>query len=311
MELVTMNNGALANTGITLEMFDRWRAFIDGSPRTVDTYTKAVRQFFHYMQENHISRPAREDVISYREYLLTDHKPTTVQLYLVGVKQFFKWLASMGEYPNIADKVKGAKLDRKHFKKDYIPSKQVARLLESIDRDNLKGLRDYAILSLMVTTGLRTISVINANIEDIRPAGEQMALYYQGKGYNDKAVYVKLADPVYKAIVEYLKARGERSPQAPLFTSRSNRNEGGRMTTRSISRLCKEALLNVGLNSDRLTAHSFRHTAGTLNLLLGGSLLETQQMLNHSDVNTTMIYVHAIERAKNNSENRIAGAIFG
>lgn len=311
MELVTTTNNTLTNTGITLEMFDRWRAFIDGSPRTVDTYTKAVRRFYHYMQENHISRPAREDIISYREYLLTDHKPTTVQLYLVGVKQFFKWLASMGEYPNIADKVKGAKLDRKHFKKDYIPSKQVARLLDSIDRDNLKGLRDYAILSLMVTTGLRTISVINANIEDIRPAGEQMALYYQGKGYNDKAVYVKLADPVYKAIVEYLKDRGEKNPQAPLFGSISNRNEGGRMTTRSISRLCKEALVNVGLNSDRLTAHSFRHTAGTLNLLLGGSLLETQQMLNHSDVNTTMIYVHAIERAKNNSENRIAGAIFG
>lgn len=310
MELVTTTNNTLTNTGITLEMFDRWRAFIDGSPRTVDTYTKAVRQFFHYMQENHISRPAREDIISYREYLLTDHKPTTVQLYLVGVKQFFKWLASMGEYPNVADRVKGAKVDRRHFKKDYLPSKQVARLLESIDRDTKKGLRDYAILSLMVTTGLRTISVINANIEDIRPAGEQMALYYQGKGYNDKAVFVKLAEPVYKAIVEYLKDRGEKNPKAPLFTSISNHNEGGRMTTRSISRLCKEALIGIGLNSDRLTAHSFRHTAGTLNLLLGGSLGETQQMLNHANINTTMIYVHAIDREKNNSENRIAAAIF-
>ncbi len=310
MELVATTNNTLTNTGITLEMFDRWRAFIDGSPRTVDTYTKAVRQFYYYMQEHNITRPAREDIISYREYLLTDHKPTTVQLYLVGVKQFFKWLASMGEYPNVADKVKGAKVDRRHFKKDYLPSKQVARLLDSIDRDTKKGLRDYAILSLMVTTGLRTISVINANIEDIRPAGEQMALYYQGKGYNDKAVFVKLAEPVYKAIVEYLKDRGESNPKAPLFTSISNNNEGGRMTTRSISRLCKEALIGIGLNSDRLTAHSLRHTAGTLNLLLGGSLGETQQMLNHANINTTMIYVHAIDRAKNESENRIAAAIF-
>ena len=310
MELATVSNNSMINTGINIDMFNRWRAFIDGSPKTIETYTKAVRRFFEYMRENNISRPAREDIISYREYLLTDHKPTTVQLYLVGVKQFFKWAASLGEYPNIADKVKGAKLDRKHFKKDYIPSKQVANLLNRIDRDTGKGLRDYAILSLMVTTGLRTISIVNANIEDIRPAGENMALYYQGKGYNDKAVYVKLAEPVYKAIVEYLKNRGEKNPAAPLFGSISNRNEGGRMTTRSISRLAKESLVNAGLDSERLTAHSFRHTAGTLNLLHGGSLIETQQLLNHADINTTMIYVHALERAKNDSENRIAAAIF-
>lgn len=310
MMLATVGNQVITNNTINNDMFTRWTAFIDGSPKTIETYTKAVRRFFEYMQDNNITRPAREDIISYREYLLTDHKPTTVQLYLVGVKQFFKWTASLGEYPNIADKVKGAKLDRKHFKKDYIPSKQVASLLQGIDRSSLKGMRDYAIISLMVTTGLRTISVVNANIEDIRPAGENMALYYQGKGYNDKAVYVKLAEPVYKAIVEYLKARGEKDTAAPLFGSISNRNEGGRMTTRSVSRLAKEALINAGMDSDRLTAHSLRHTAGTLNLLHGGSLLETQQLLNHADINTTMIYVHALERAKNDSENRIAAAIF-
>ena len=83
------------------------------------------------------------------------------------------------------------------------------------------------------------------------------------------------------------------------------------MTTRSISRIVKQRLEGVGLTSDRLTAHSLRHTAATLNLLNGATIEETQQLLGHSNINTTLIYAHALERAANNSENRIAGAIFG
>lgn len=67
----------------------------------------------------------------------------------------------------------------------------------------------------------------------------------------------------------------------------------------------------AGLRSSRLTGHSLRHTAATLNLLYGGSVEETMQLLGHSNVNTTLIYSHALERAANNSEERIAKAILG
>ena len=83
------------------------------------------------------------------------------------------------------------------------------------------------------------------------------------------------------------------------------------MTTRSVSRVAKDHLIEVGLESDRLTAHSLRHTAATLNLLNGATVEETQQLLGHANINTTLIYSHALERAKNNSEHRIAKAIFG
>jgi integrase/recombinase XerC len=83
------------------------------------------------------------------------------------------------------------------------------------------------------------------------------------------------------------------------------------MTERSVSRIVKNHLIAAGFNSDRLTAHSLRHTAATLNLLNGGTPEETQQMLNHKSIVTTQIYVHALERAKNQSENRIAAALFG
>lgn len=295
---------------LSSELFSRWTSYIDASPKTIDTYSKAIKQFFVYICNNGIRQPQREDIVAYREYLKLERKPTTVQSYISAVKLFFQWTAQEGLYPNIADRVKGAKLDTEH-KKDYLTSKQVGKLLKNIDRSTVKGLRDYALLSVMVTTGLRTISIIRADIEDIRAIGDDIALYYQGKGHEEKADYVKLAEPVEEAIREYLKARGTADGKEPLFSSIANRNNGGRMTTRSISRICKENLIAVGLESDRLTAHSMRHTAATLNLLNGATVEETQQLLGHQNINTTLIYSHALDRAKNNSEKRIAKAIFG
>lgn len=310
-ELIVVENTEIAEREtLNMELSRRWTSYLQASPKTKETYNKAIRQFLIYLSNNGISQPQREDVIAYKAYLLIGHKPTTVQSYLAAVKLFFQWTAQEGFYPNIADHVKGAKIDSEH-KKDYLTTKQVSKLLWAIDCSNLKGKRDYAMLSLMVTTGLRTISITRANIEDIRNAGDAIALFYQGKGHQEKAKYVKLAEPVEEAIRDYLKARGETDGKAPLFSSIANRNNGGRMTTRSVSRVAKEHFIDVGLVSDKITAHSLRHTAATLNLLNGGTVEETQQLLDHSNINTTLIYSHVLERARNNSEQRIAKAIFG
>ena len=294
---------------LTSDIFSKWAAFIEAKPRTVEAYTKTVRLFMGYLSERNITRPTREDVVGYREYLKESHKAATVQNYIMAVKQFFKWTEQEGIYPNIAEHVKGAKIE-KGFKKDYLTSNQVGKLIKGVDRSTLKGLRDYAILSLMVTTGLRTIEVVRADVGDMRTLADFTALYVQGKGRDDKAEYVKIEPPIEEAIRLYLKKRGGAKENEPLFSSIAHRNGGERMTTRSVSRIVKDHLRAADLDSDRLTAHSLRHTAATLNLLNGGTPEETRQLLRHTNINTTMIYSHALERAKNNSEARIAAAIF-
>lgn len=302
--------GTARQPGVTAELYRRWAGYLDASPRTVETYTKALRQFFFYLEETGVTRPQRETVLAYREHLRQGHKPATVQSYLAAVRLFFQWAEREGLYPDIAKHVKGPKLDRGH-KKDYLTAAQVQKLLGAVDRSALGGLRDYAMLAVMVTTGLRTVSITRADIGDLRPAGDAAALYYQGKGREEKAEYVKLAPPVEEALRAYLAARGEAGPGLPLFGSLANRNPGERMTTRSVSRAVKDRLTAAGLCSDRLTAHSLRHTAATLNLLNGGTVEETRQLLGHSNINTTLLYSHALERAGNHSEQRIAKAIFG
>lgn len=300
-----------AKGAVNYDLYERFIAFLDASPKTIETYTRNLRQFFKYLSENYISEPKREDVIAYREYLKQDLnlKPTTIQSYIVVVRSFFQWTAQEGIYPNVSEKVKGAKISTQH-KKDPLTTNQAKDIIRSFDRSTEAGARDYAIFSLMITGGLRDIEVQRANLEDLRILGDDTVLYIQGKGKEEKSDYVKIPHPVEKAIREYLKMRKGIKASGPLFSSTSNNNRGGRLTTRSISGIVKKAFKASGYDSDRLTAHSLRHTAGTLNLLNGGSLEDTQQLLRHQNINTTMIYLHHIDRAKNQSEERIAGALF-
>jgi integrase/recombinase XerD len=295
---------------ITEDLYSRFINYIDAKPKTIETYTRALKQFFAYLYGNNINHPQRADVIAFREGLkVTGHKPSTIQNYITTVRLFFQWTEQENIYKNIAAHVKGAKIDEGH-KKDYLTGTQVKTLIGDIDRTTEQGQRDYAILVLMITTGVRTIEVIRADVADLRVLGGETVLYIQGKGHDEKTDFVKVNGYVETAIRAYLKNRQIDDSQ-PLFTSEANRNKGERMTTRSISRIAKDKLVNAGFNSDRLTAHSFRHTAATLNLLAGATIEETQQLLRHTNSSTTMIYAHHLDRMRNNSENRIANVIFG
>lgn len=297
-------------TVITYDTFERFISYLDASPKTIETYTKALRQFFNYIGVHGIRKPQREDVLAFRDDLKASGlKPTTVQNYITATRLFFKWTAQEGLYPNIAEHVKGAKLDKNH-KKDYLTSRQAKEVLAGVQTDSEEGLRNYAILSLMVTGGLRTIEVSRADVEDLRTVGESTVLYIQGKGREEKTEYIKISAPVEKAIRSYLKARENVEEGQPLFTSTSNNSKGKRITTRTVSGVVKTALRNAGYDSTRLTAHSLRHTAITLALLAGREITEVQQFARHANLNTTMIYNHALDQAKNGCSDAISSAIF-
>lgn len=309
MNDLTVRDTAHLQTADISQAMQSWTLFIEGTPKTVETYSRAIRQFYKWAVANSITQPTKEDIRAYRDELKIDHKPSTVTNYIMALKQFFKWTAEEGIYPDIAKNVKGAKLSKEH-KKDELTTAQAQKLIGSIDRSTLTGKRDYAMITLMITTGMRTVEVTRANIEDIRTLGDFTALYFMGKGRTDKAEFKKLPTQVEEAIREYLTARSETDETQPLFISVAHRNQGERLTTKSVSRIVKTRLVNAGLDSPRWTAHSLRHTAATLSLLNGTSIEEVQQLLDHSSISTTMIYAHHIDKAKRQAEEHIAQAIF-
>lgn len=301
---------AVAYQDITEGLFTRFIAFIDASPKTAETYSRALRQFFRFLSQRGIVRPTREDVIAFREEIRRDHKPGTIQLYIAAMRQFFKWTAQEGLYPDITENVKGVKLGREH-KKDYLTSAQSREILSAIDirSEGKQGARDYAMLAVMLTTGLRTIEVARANVEDMRTLGDGMVLYIQGKGCDEKTEYVKITMPVEQAICRYLAMAGP-VRQGPLFRSLSNRNKEQRLTTRSISGIVKTRMQAAGYDSDRLTAHSLRHTAVTLALIKGEKLENVQRFARHASLSATLIYAHTIDMENNSCSASIANAIF-
>jgi integrase/recombinase XerD len=152
---------------------------LDAKPATIDLYRKGLGYFLDWLKSD---QPGRQDILEYKKSLLEHQlKPFTVNAYLTSVRQFFAWLEAEKLYPDVAKAVKGVTQPRIHAK-DSLRGSQSRRLIDSVELDGIISRRDYAILNLMLRTGLRTIEVSRANIGDIRNKGEDTVLYIQGKG---------------------------------------------------------------------------------------------------------------------------------
>ena len=298
--ILTSNSIALRN-----DDFKKFFEYLEVSPKTAATYQRALKQMVKYFAMHGITHATRDNILGWKKSLMENgRKPATIALYLSAARKFFSWLGS-----DIATGIKSPKIDR-GYKKDFFGATQLKTIIGNVNRDTLKGKRDFAILSLLMTCGLRTVEITRANVEDIRILGNNTVLFIQGKGKTDKTEFVKLSRQVNHAIKEYLKARGETKPSEPLFTCISNRNKNGRLTTYSVSQIAKHAMIDAGFNSPRLTAHSFRHSAVTLALMSGATLQEVQSFARHSNISTTTIYAHNVDRIKSICEANISNLIF-
>lgn len=295
---------------ITQSVINSFIDFLDVNPLTVKSYKSGISYFMRYLKEKGIKFPNRNDIISFKKYLIDCGKaPATVSAYLSSLRRFFSWTNSENIYPDITAGVKSPKLD-KGFKRDYLSGAQIAKVLDSANRSTLEGLRNYAIIAVMSTCGLRCCEVVRADVQDIRNLGGFFCLFVMGKGRNSKREFVKLTQPVLDAVNSYLQARGHVKGSEPLFASCSRRNRGARLTTRTISGVCKNSMIRAGYNSERLTAHSLRHSAITASLMAGLSLSETSAFARHSNVSTTMLYAHHVNRIQSACEEAITRSIF-
>lgn len=293
-------------------LFDRFIEYTDRKDSTIKGYLTCIRQFMLWLNDEKIQQPCRDDIKAYREYLERRQLAIgTQQQYLRAVKHFFKWTASEGLYPNIADNIHSAKVRHDLHKKDALSREDVPKIAESIDRSDEQGKRLYAMYLLCITCGLRCVEIHRANIEDLKTVGSRSYLYIQGKGHDDKDAPVLITPEVLAALKEYLAARtGDKSGKAPLFTGTSNRSKGQRIAETTISTMLKNMLINAGYDSDRLTAHSLRHTSGTGAYLATGNIYLAQKHQRHCDPATTEIYIHAEEREHRNTEQQVYNYYF-
>jgi len=294
---------------------EKFLSTLDTRQTTKDAYRKALRVFEIWIKDKGYTRPSREHILAYKDYLkdksvvnsdgeVNTLSPQTVTSYLTAVRRFFAFLEAEKVYPNIAKDIKGLKRP-KGFLKETLTKDEALRLLEGIERKGLNALRDYAMINLMLRTGLRTIEVSRVLIGDIGRETGETVLRVWGKGRDTKDDFVILTDKAYEPILDYLQARGQTKLSEPIFISHSNRNQAEALTTRSIRRVIMERLKAVGLKTDKVTAHSLRHTAGTIALLNGADILAVKEMLRHTNINTTLVYTHNLNRLSKGAEKFI------
>ena len=257
-------------------------------------YTRTLSQFFVWMEKakKNLSTLTRQDILAYKDYLQDEALSSlTIGSYITAVRKFYEWAEAEKFYPNIA---KGIKTPRRvqAFKKQHLTDNKSSELLNHFKS---LSLRDYAIVNLILRTGLRTIEVVRADVGDITFKGERRVLRVWGKGHIEKDDFVVLSDKAYQPIKDYLATRKGAKANEPLFTSTSNNNRGERLTTRTISGLCKSGLQAIGMDGKEFTAHSLRHTTAVAILKHGGQLTDVQSVLRHSSPVTSQIYTESVK----------------
>ena len=276
-----------------------------------ELYRRTLKQYFNWIDTKNylLSEIARPQLLEYKDELLTSGLSSlTVGSYITSVRRFYEWAEANKFYPNVAKGIKTPKRKQQFKKQPLLPEQATALLSYYQDRT----LRDYAVISLLLRTGLRTIEVIRASVEDIVFKGSQRVLLVHGKGRDEKDNFVLLTDKAYKPIADYLATRGKVNSSEPLFTSSSNNSKGERLTTRTISYIAKEGLKAIGLDESSFTAHSLRHTTAVNILRGGGSLEQAQFTLRHSNPATTQIYTATLneERRLQNSGEALIDNLF-
>ncbi len=145
--------------------------------------------------------------------------------------------------------------------------------------------RDYCILMLFLSCGLRVSELVSLNTTDIY----EDHLRVLGKGNKERVVFL-LTAAVKRLMIILLSAmeKSSRLRTKTLFISRDNR----RISVRGVQKMVDKKLLQAGLDASRYSPHKLRHTAATLMLKNGVDTRALQEVLGHSNLNTTQIYTH-------------------
>lgn len=272
------------------------------SMKTRQTYNAALDRFIRWIAANPQSTMQTVG-IDYKVYL-SPNSPFSVNVWITGVRAFFNWAVEVGHFANNPfAKIKGIKragTSQKHFKQP-LTDDEVRRVLAIIDTTKPEGVRDLAIISLMLYCGLRTVEINRSNYEYLRTDKNQLVFDVQGKGRFSADDYVVIANQhAITNLMAWIAVRGRAS--GALFTSYSDRSKGARLTTDSIRHMVKRYILLAGVVGAKKSTHSLRHTAITKAIQNGAKPQKVQSMARHANISTTMIYYHEFDRVTDPAE---------
>ena len=255
-------------------------------------YARALSQFFDWTEQRHISSLDRISPLVVAAYI-EQHQASapTVKQHLAAIRMLFDWLV-IGHIveTNPATSVRGPSHVVKRGKTPILTADEARELLDSIDTDNVVGLRDRALIGVMVYSFARVSAATAMRVEDFYSEGKKWWLRLHEKGGKRHEI------PAHHKADEYLDAYLKAAviteqKKSPLFRTASR---GGTLTEKAMSRsdafrMVKRRVKGAGL-SGRISCHSFRATGITIYLMNGGTLEKAQHIAAHESSRTTGLY---------------------
>ncbi len=255
------------------------------SLKTVENYDRYLKRFLDFA---HISSPddITEDLVRRYRLFLNRFKNEdglvlgrkTQNYYLIALRSFLKYCAKRNVESLDAEKIELAKTSPREL--DLLDSADLGRLLESPRGNNVKALRDRAILEMFFSTGLRIAELCALSADDINLKRGEFSV--RGKGGKIRVVF--LSDRAIHAIEQYLDTK-EGVDDERLFS----------VTPRSIQRMIKHYAVAAGITK-KVTPHVLRHAFATDLLQNGADLRSVQALLGHANIATTQIYTHFTDK---------------
>ncbi len=265
------------------------------NPNTRRAYREAIRQFSAFCAEHGIGDLAQVQpvhVAAFVEMQIKTHSKPTVKLRLAALRMLFDWMVVGQVIPtNPAHAVRGPKHSQRRGKTPVLQVDEARTLIDSIDVSFLPGLRDRALIGLMVYTFARVGAATSMKVEDFFVQGRRgwVRLHEKGGKEHEMPTHHNLD----RYLEEYIRAAGiAEDRKSPLF--RTTRGRSGDLTANSLLqsdvwRMIRRRALAAGIKTE-IGCHTFRATGITAYLKNGGKLEIAQRMAGHESSRTTGLY---------------------
>ncbi len=299
------------------QLIDLYLSEKDITIESYELYHIILKQYVTYLKDHRILYADTKDVKAYIKAKKEEgytirwihHQLSVIKVFYSYLSINQKRLGLDDRYQfNIAETIQNIRIKRE-VSKPMLTTHQAKHLILHLKshRRYIWHFRDYAMIYLMITTGLRSIEIRRAKIKDLKLVNDTYILYVQGKGRSTDDDFVKITKGVKEAIDDYLNVRKDKNPY--LFISHSKRYETPYLSRTFFLRMFRRVLKEAGLGHLNVTPHSLRHAAATYNLLRGGTLEDTKRLMRHKDLSTTLIYAHHLKRMEEDIENEIESYI--
>jgi integrase/recombinase XerD len=275
----------------------RFLEFFTANIRNKNTrlsYARAVGSFLAWSEERRQTLQSIEPIIvaAYVEELTKTRAPQTVKQNLAAIRMLFDWLVIGQVVPfNPAASVRGPRYSIKKGKTPVLSAEDTRKLLDSIDISHLVGLRDRALIGVMVYSFARVSAVVQMKVKDYYPNGKRywIRLHEKGGKFHEVPVH-HIAEEYLDAYIEAAGIAGEKNK--PLF--RTTRGRTRELTARGLDRFEAHKMIKRRAAEARLprgiTCHTFRATGITTYLENGGTIEHAQQIAAHESPRTTKLY---------------------